>query len=122
MNPGPGLTVDEYLARVASDDARESLIRLREIIREEVPGGEESIKYGIPTMKFHGFVASYAAWKKHCSFFPGHTVNEFLNQLAGYKTAKGTVQFPHNKPLPEELVREIIRARVAENLAIAGGA
>ncbi|AIE87323.1 hypothetical protein OP10G_3955 [Fimbriimonas ginsengisoli Gsoil 348] len=51
------------------------------------------------------------------SFFPGHTVADFTEELKGYKTAKGTVQFPHDKPLPEPLVRAMVRARMNENLA-----
>ena len=90
---------------------------LRKIIREELPEAEEMIKYGIPTYKANGYVASFAAFKNHCSFFPGHTVREFADQLRAYKTAKGTIQFPHDQPLPEALVREILRARFAENMA-----
>jgi uncharacterized protein YdhG (YjbR/CyaY superfamily) len=110
-------TVDAYLAGIISVDARESLTRLREIICEELPDAEEVIKYGIPTYTSHGYVASFAAFKNHCSFFPGHTVNEFADQLKDYKTAKGTIQFPHNQPLPESLVRAMLHSRRAENLA-----
>ena len=111
-------TVDEYMAAIPSDAARATLMRLREIIREEAPEAEESIKYGIPTYKLNGFVASIAAFKNHCSFFPGHTVKEFEEQLKGYKIAKGTVQFAPNKPLPEPLVRAMLRARIVENASL----
>lgn len=107
--------VDEYLSGVASDDARNSLSTIRAIIRDEVPEIEECISYGIPTFKLNGFVVSIAAFKNHCSFFPGHTVAEFAEQLKGYKMAKGTIQFPPDGPLPESLVRAIVKARVAEN-------
>ena|SRR5579862_243383 len=110
-------SVDEYLDQVHSDKARETLIALRAIIRDEAPEAEEVIKYGIPTYKFNGFVASFAAFKNHCSFFPGHTVRDFTEELRGYKVAKGTIQFPPELPLPESLVRAMIRARVNENLA-----
>lgn len=109
--------MDEYLVQVSSEDARASLSQLRAIIRDEVPEAEEVISYGIPTYKLNGFVASFAAFKNHCSFFPGHTVADFADALRGYKIAKGTIQFPHHKPLPESLVRAIIRARVDENRA-----
>ena len=108
-------SVDDYLATVQSDEARASLKRLRDIIREEAPEAEEVISYGIPTYKFHGFLASFAAFKNHCSFFPGHTVGQFQDQLDGFKIAKGTIRFPHDRPLPEPLVRAMIRARMAEN-------
>ncbi len=112
--------VDEYLAQISSPNARASLEGLRAIIRDEAPQAEEVISYGIPTYKCKGMVASFAAFKNHCSFFPGHTVRDFAEELKGYKTAKGTVQFPHDKPLPEALVRAIIKARLDENLASEG--
>jgi uncharacterized protein YdhG (YjbR/CyaY superfamily) len=114
-------TVDEYLDRVESDTARATLRSLRAIILDEAPEVEEVISYGIPTYKFHGYVASLAAFKKHCSFFPGHTVRDFSEELKGYKTLKGTVQFPHDKPPPESLIRAMVRARMEENLAAAKG-
>src|ERR1700733_3760939 len=96
--------VDEYLERVESEGAREALAHLRAVIRAAAPEADEVIKYGIPTYTFHGFVASFAVYKRHCSFFPGHTVRDFAEALKGYKTAKGTVQFPHDSALPDELV------------------
>jgi uncharacterized protein YdhG (YjbR/CyaY superfamily) len=114
MKPHPK-TVDEYLALVESNEVRASLAQLREIIRDEVPQAEEMMSYGIPTYKLHGFLASFGAFKNHCSFFPGHTVADFTEQLKGFKTSKGTVQFPHTQPLPEGLVRAMLRARLAEN-------
>ncbi len=108
-------SVDDYLASVESEVARETLSALRQFIRSELPQAEEVISYGIPTYKQSGFVASFAAFKNHCSFFPGHTVQDFSQELKGYKTSKGTIQFPHDKPLPDKLVRSILRARVAEN-------
>jgi len=110
-------TVDDYLAQVASETARQALIRLRAIIRDEIPDAEELIKYGIPSYKQAGYVVSFAAYKKHCSLFPGHTVRDFTEELKGYKTAKGTIQFLPDSPLPESLVRAIVRARRDENLA-----
>jgi uncharacterized protein YdhG (YjbR/CyaY superfamily) len=115
MPSHPKMSVDDYFASIASDDARATLTRLREIILEELPAAEEVIKYGIPTYKLHGYVASIAAFKNHCSFFPGHTVREFVEELKGYKTLKGTVQFPPDKPLPETLIRAMLQARATEN-------
>lgn len=96
---------------IASDDARETLEKLRKIILDEVPEAKEVISYGIPTYKFNKTTVSFAAFKNHCSFFPGHTVREFLDQLGEYKTSKGTIQFPNDRLLPEPLVRSILRAR-----------
>lgn len=108
------LSVDEYLASVASPEARTALARLRQIIRDELPDAEEVISYGIPSYKLRGYVAGFAAFKNHCSFFPGHTVRDFTEELKAYKTAKGTIQFKPEQPIPEELVRRILRARLAE--------
>lgn len=109
-------SVDAYLREIPNEAARASLAALREVIRDELPEAEEVISYGVPTYKLKGFVASFAAFKNHCSFFPGHTVAEFAEQLKGYKTSKGTIQFSPDSPLPEELVRAILRARARENL------
>ena len=59
----------------------------------------------------------YAAFKEHCSFFPmsGRLVEEFADELKAYKTSKGTIQFPIDKPLPAPLVKKMVKARVAQN-------
>lgn len=110
-------SVDEYLAKVTSEEVVETLGKLRAIIRDEAPEAEEVISYGIPMYKCNGMVIGFAAFKNHCSLFPGHTVRDFSEELKGYKTSKGTIQFPHGKPPPESLVRALVRARLAENLA-----
>lgn len=112
-------SVDEYLSNVPSDAFRAQLERLRETILGEAPELEECISYGMPCYKFHGMVAGFAAFKKHCSFFPGHTVRDFTDELAGFKTNRGTVQFTVEHPLPNSLVRAMIRARVDENIQAA---
>jgi uncharacterized protein YdhG (YjbR/CyaY superfamily) len=115
MNSDTPASVDEYLARVPWDAARDALAKLREIIKDELPDASEGISYRVPTYKLNGFIASMAAFKNHCSFFPGHTVNEFAEELKGFKLRKGTIQFTPDKPLPEKLVRAILRARADEN-------
>lgn len=110
-------SVDEYLAAVASEEFRAELLKLRAIVLDEVPEAEEVISYGIPTYKLRGMLCSFAAFKNHCSFFPGHTLDQFLEEVSDFKTSRGTVQFTPSHPLPESLVRAIVRARLAENLA-----
>jgi uncharacterized protein YdhG (YjbR/CyaY superfamily) len=112
-SPSPN-SVDEYLAQVQSEEARASLLALRAIILDEIPDAEEVISYGIPTFKLNGPVVHYAAFKNHCSLFAGYTVGKFADQLHGYKTSKGTIQFHPSKPIPEDLVRAIVRARLAD--------
>ncbi len=111
MKPDPPSSVDEYLARVESDKARAALKKLRSLIRKTVPEAKEVISYGIPTYKFNRTSVAFAAFKKHCSFFPGHTVGEFTKELKDYKTSTGTVQFSPDDPLLEPLVVAILKAR-----------
>ena len=114
MKGEPARSVDEYLLQVPSAEAWAELVRLRAIILEEVPEGVESISYGIPMVKYNKTTLGYAAFKNHCSFFPGHTVRYFLDDLVGFKTSKGTIQFTPEKPIPDALLRTIIKARFFE--------
>jgi len=109
-------SVDEYLARVP-EPARSTLQRTREVIRSAAPPeATEGISYGMPALKYKGSLVYYAAFKDHCSLFPGSgtVLATFKKELAGYRTSKGTLQFPLDKPLPVGLLKKIVKARVAE--------
>lgn len=112
--------VETYLDRIPGPE-RALLERIRDIAWAEAPDAEEVIAYGIPTFKLSGNLVHYAAFKNHMSFFPGSTAhNEALkDELAGYKLAKGTIQFTLDKPLPDDLVRKIVRLRITENRELA---
>lgn len=112
--------VDAYLAEVP-EPFRGILRHLRAVIREEAPDATEAIGYGIPTFKLEGNLVHFAAFRNHMSFFPGSTAhNETLkDELKGYKLAKGTIQFTPDRPLPDDLVRRIVRLRISENRDIA---
>lgn len=114
----PPNTVDDYLAGIP-EPFRNALEHLRAIIREEAPDAVETIGYGIPTYKLDGNLVHFAAFKNHMSFFPGSTTHTeaLKEELTGFKLAKGTIQFTLGKPLPDDLVRRIIRLRIAENRA-----
>ena len=112
MGSGPDPAVDAYLSAVSSDAARQALGALRGLIRDEVPDAVECISYGMPGYKLNGYLCGFAAFKNHCSFFPGGIVPGFEDQLKDFKTSKGTIQFLPSKPIPEELVRAILRSRV----------
>jgi uncharacterized protein YdhG (YjbR/CyaY superfamily) len=90
---------------------------MRAVIRSVVPKETtEVISYGIPMFKFNGMRVGYAAFKHHCSLFPtGSGVEQFAKELKGYSTNKGTIRFPADKPLPDALLKKIVRARVKEN-------
>ena len=109
-------SIDEYLADVA-EPQRKVLQRLRETIRQAVPEAEEGFSYGVPAFRLRGkAIAGFAAAASHCSYYPmsGSTVARLAGDLAGYETSKGAVCFPVEKPLPDNLVRKLIAARIAE--------
>jgi len=113
----PAKNVDEYLARVP-EPARSTLKHVRAVIRSVVPAETtEVISYGIPMFKYNGMLVGYAAFKNHCSLFPtgSGVIEKFAKELKGYATSRGTIQFPSDKPLPDALVRKIVRVRVREN-------
>lgn len=109
-------TVDEYLERV-SEPARTTLNKVRAVIRSVAPDeATEGISYGIPTLKYKGMLASFAAFSDHCSLFPGAGPTiEFKNELKNFQTSKGTIRFAPNKPLPAALLKRLVKARIAEN-------
>ncbi len=111
-------TVDEYIAS-CPELVRDRLETLRGVIRKESPAAEETIKYHMPTYVLHGNLVYFAAWKKHIAVYPITAEMEAtIAELDEYATSgKGTIQFPHDKPLPLDLIRKIVAMRVAENLA-----
>ena len=120
MGPGRAPDVETYFAWLP-EPYYTTLDTVRKAIRAAVPkAATEGIYYGMPA--FHhkgGGLVAYAAFKGHCSLFPlsGSLIAEFSEDLAGYKTSKGTIQFPVDKPLPAALVKKIVKARVAQNEA-----
>ena len=112
---GAPKNVDEYLARVP-EPARSTLNKIRAAIRSAAPPeATETISYGIPAFKYNGVLVWFAAFSDHCSLFPTAAVIEaFKNELKGFSTSKGTIQFPTDKPLPAALVKKMVKARVAQ--------
>ncbi len=109
-------TIDEYIAAFPGE-VQLLLQQIRETIHKAVPEAEEAIKYAIPTFVFHGNLVHFGGYKEHVGFYPAPTGTEaFKKELSPYKTSKGTVQFPLNKPLPLSLITKIVRFRVKENL------
>ena len=113
---GAPKNVDEYLSAVP-EPARGTLNTMRAAVRSAVPReATETISYGMPAFKHNGVLVWLAAFKDHCSFFPTASVIEaFKEELKGYPTSKGTIQFPTDKPLPAALVKRLVKARVAQN-------
>ena len=118
----PASTVDEYLAKVP-EEARATLEKLRKTISAAAPKAVEVISYQIPTFKLDGrMLVSYAAFKEHCSFFPGAApIKAHEGELKSYYTSKGTIRFPVDKPLPTGIVKKLVKTRIEENDARAQG-
>jgi uncharacterized protein YdhG (YjbR/CyaY superfamily) len=94
------------------------LEKVRATIRSVVPAeATEALSYGMPAFRYKGALVGYAAFKNHCSFFPMNAslLDALADDLKGYRTSKGTLQFPLDKPLPVTLVKKMVKARVAEN-------
>jgi uncharacterized protein YdhG (YjbR/CyaY superfamily) len=109
--------VDEYLAGVPKE-VRATLEKLRKTIKAAAPMASEVISYQMPMYKHHGMVIGFAAFKDHCSIFPGAAVMDaHKEELKRYDTSKGTIRFPANKPLPATLVKKLVKARIVENEA-----
>ena len=106
---------DEYLARVP-EPARSTLKKVRAAIRSVMPlEATEAISYGIPAFKCKGPLVWFAAFPKHCSLFPTAAVIEkFKNELKSFRTSKGTIRFPVDKPLSPALVKKLVKARLAQ--------
>jgi uncharacterized protein YdhG (YjbR/CyaY superfamily) len=112
-------TIDEYI-RAFPKDIQKILEKIRQAIKEAAPGAEETISYQIPTFKFHGNLVHFAAFKNHIGLYPTPgSLEKFKKEFSVYKTSKGSVQFPIDKPIPLRLIQKIVRYRVKENLGIA---
>jgi len=108
--------IDEYILQFPPE-VQEILKTLRNVIKESAPEATEKISYQMPTFVLHGNLVHFAAYKKHIGFYPAPSgIEAFKNELSEYKGAKGSVQFPIEKPLPYELISKIVKFRVAENL------
>lgn len=108
--------VDEYLASVP-EPQKSTLTALRTLIAGLLPGADQCIAYGVPCFKVRGKgVAGFGFYRNHCTYFPmsGSITTELAEQLQGYVTAKGSIQFPNDAPLPDSLVQLLIDARLRE--------
>jgi uncharacterized protein YdhG (YjbR/CyaY superfamily) len=108
--------IDEYLAGVP-EPARSALNKIRKAIRSALPRkATETISYRIPAFKYNGVLVWFGAFSNHCSLFPTAAVIEaYKEELKGFRTSKGTIHFPTDKPLPIALIKKLVKARVAQN-------
>ena len=108
-------TVDEYFSFLPSD-VLDRMNAIRQEIRKMAPEAEEVISYNMPALRYRGILVYFAAFEKHIGFYPTPAAMlKFENELRDYKRAKGSVQFPHHKPLPLDLIRRMTKYRYDEN-------
>lgn len=108
-------TVDEYILQFPIE-VQEILKELRRLVKEVAPEAEEKISYQMPTYYLNGNLVHFAAFKNHIGLYPTPTgIEAFKEDLSKYKGAKGSVQFPFNKPIPFDLIRKIVEFRVNES-------
>jgi uncharacterized protein YdhG (YjbR/CyaY superfamily) len=108
-------SVDEYIAAQPAE-AQPRLRELRAIFRAAVPDATEVISYGLPTYKFQGGFVYFGAAKRHVAIY-GSAMDALAEELRDYDASKGTLRFPLNQPIPEELVHKLVVATVAAKQA-----
>jgi uncharacterized protein YdhG (YjbR/CyaY superfamily) len=114
-------SIDEYIAAFPKE-IQQILEEIRATIKAAAPEAEEKISYQMPTFTLKGNLVHFAAFKKHIGFYPVPTgIEKFKKELSAYQGAKGSVQFPLDKPIPHALISKIVKFRVKENLAKAKG-
>lgn len=108
-------TIDDYIKQFPVE-VQDLLQQLRAIIKEAAPEAEETISYQMPAFSLNGILVYFAAWKNHIGFYPTSSgMHAFIDELSQYKGTKSSIHFPLTKPLPNELIRKIVKFRVAEN-------
>jgi uncharacterized protein YdhG (YjbR/CyaY superfamily) len=108
--------IDEYIAGF-TEDIQEILAKVRSTIRATAPEAQETIKYGMPTFTLQGNLVSFAAYKRHIGLYPIPAGSEAFNrQIAAYKAEKSSARFALDQPIPYELISELVRYRINENM------
>ena len=113
-------SVDEYISTFPKN-VQDVLQQIRHAIKEAAPNAEETIGYNMPTFQLNGNLVWFGAFKNHIGFYPRESaIEKFKEKLVGYEISKvhGTVKFPLDKPLPTDLIKEMVKFRVKENLKV----
>ncbi len=113
----PIADIDAYIA-LQPEESRQVLTQLRQIIKSVAPDAVEVISYNMPGFKYHGMLVGFAEARQHYGFYPwtGRTVEQFRDELVSYKTSKGAIQFPKDRPLPVGLIKKIVKQRIKDNI------
>jgi uncharacterized protein YdhG (YjbR/CyaY superfamily) len=118
MQPAKFKTVDDYISRYPG--STQSLLKeIRKIILEAAPEAEEGISYNMPAYRYHGVLCYFAGYETHVGFYPTNSPIRFFEEdITKFKTSKGTVQFPLDKPIPKSLVKKMLKFKMKENLEL----
>lgn len=108
-------TIEEYII-AAPENVQERLLKLHNGICAAAPGAIQELKWNMPAYSYQKILVTFAVFKNHIGFYPMPSALEaFAKELAAYKTGSGSVQFPHDQPLPLALVKRIVKFRVKES-------
>lgn len=111
---GSPKNIDEYIAGFPRD-VQQVLKQIRTTIKKVAPDAEEAIKYQVPTFVLNENLVHFAAFKNHIGFYPTPSgIAAFKDELSRYESAKGSVQFPIDEPMPLSLIGKIVKFRVKE--------
>jgi uncharacterized protein YdhG (YjbR/CyaY superfamily) len=111
----PPATVDEYIAQYP-EELRQILAKIRAVIREAAPEAEEKISYGMPGFFQNGGLIYFAVNKRHIGLYPKTKAVARIEEVAGYQGTKSSIHLPLDQPIPYELIRKIVKARLSENM------
>ena len=111
------VSINEYVSSLP-ENAQKAMSEIIATIKAKVPSAEESISYNMPAFKVNGeYFVHFSAWKKHIGMYPIPAGNEaFQKQIESYRSAKSSLNFPLDKPMPIKLIEKVIKFRIAENL------
>ena len=108
--------IDAYIAGFP-EKTQLLLHQLRATIREAAPMAEEVISYQMPAYKWNGILVYFAGYNNHIGFYPGLSgIQAFISELSAYRTSKGTIQLPIDKPIPTDLIKRIVAFRLKEKM------
>jgi uncharacterized protein YdhG (YjbR/CyaY superfamily) len=108
-------TIDEYI-KTFPNDIRKILETVRQTIKKAAPEAEEAISYQMPTFKLNGNLVHFAAFKNHIGFYPTPSgTKTFKKKISNYRSGKGSIQFPIDKPMPLTLIKKIVEYRAKES-------
>lgn len=110
------ISIDQHISQFPKE-TQQLLELLRMTILQAAPKAEEVISYNMPAFKYKGVLVWFAGYKNHIGFYPSASPIEiFKNNLKEYKTSKGAIQFPLDKPLPLKLITKIVKLRIKQNI------